>query len=475
MFAGRFGLLACAVAAVGSGCGHARTRPALQEGNPGACATSDLDRAWTEVSEIEARPPDDGGTRLRAAAHVVGQALYCRGLYVAALASFQRAGTGDGGGWAEVDRLIAGRDAAAHVPTLRWLLLLARRFPQWDDVADTIGRYDRAQLDDPTLADVRDELHYQAARAAYRRGDFKGALALLATVAPDSASFVYAKLLEGAVHVREYHATPAVAAFEAAQQAVAQRVAAQGGGPAIAAARDLAAISSARTFYSAGQYPQALLRYDRIAAGSPYWLETRLEHAWTQFQLEAWAKAVADLEPLLRRPDAVAPEMAAEALLMKASIAAGEGHAAERTNGVRQFMRIYPARAQQLRNLASAHPNDDEMFDVGRKILEGRSGLPPGLEAAARGALTDVKLTAAVEMVDELAREIAALDGATYAPTTLPARRALRDDLAARQRDTVTRAASRFRNRLIRSAEALRILYKRALNLQMGQLRSQRD
>jgi hypothetical protein len=75
-------------------------------------------------------------------------------------------------------------------------------------VLDKIGKYNRAELDQPALETVRDELYFLLGKYNYNKGKFKEAVSLFNAVSPKSEFYVQAKLFEGATHVREYEARP---------------------------------------------------------------------------------------------------------------------------------------------------------------------------------------------------------------------------------------------------------------------------
>ena len=79
---------------------------------------------------------------------------------------------------------------------------------------------------------------------------------------PSSEFYVQAKLFEGATHVREYKAKPAVESFKEVL-----RVGAESTTRKVKPFEDLANLSLARTFYSTGQYELAAKYFDRVSHG----------------------------------------------------------------------------------------------------------------------------------------------------------------------------------------------------------------
>jgi len=113
------------------------------------------------------------------------------------------------------DRIVQKGAAHPHYnETLQWLAALTRDVPDSAGVLEKIGKYDRAELENPQLSTVRDELYFLLGKFNYQKNKFKEAVDLFNMVNPKSPFYVQAKLFEGATHVREYNAKPAVEAFK---------------------------------------------------------------------------------------------------------------------------------------------------------------------------------------------------------------------------------------------------------------------
>ena len=138
-------------------------------------------------------------------------------------------------------------------------------------------------------------------------------------VNPKSPFYVQAKLFEGATHVREYAAKPAVDAFKEVL-----RVAEESSDPKIRPFQDLANLSLARVFYSTGQFVLATKYFDRVSPESYDWPNSLFESSWANFMLKqaGYSKALGNIHTL-RAPFFeyfIKPESAAEALTVKATI-----------------------------------------------------------------------------------------------------------------------------------------------------------
>src|SRR4029079_18588588 len=153
----------------------------------------------------------------------------------------------------------------------------------------------------------------------YNKGKFKEAVSLFGAVSPKSEFYVQAKLFEGATHVREYEARPAVDSFKEVL-----RVGAESSDSKVKPYEDLANLSLARTFYSTGQYDLAVKYFDRVSMESYDWANNLFEASWANFRLaqKGYSKAFGNIHPL-QAPffeNSIKPESVAEALTVKATI-----------------------------------------------------------------------------------------------------------------------------------------------------------
>ena len=75
------------------------------------------------------------------------------------------------------DRIVQKGAAHPHYnETLQWLAALTRDVPDSAGVLEKIGKYDRAELDNPQLSAVRDELYFLLGKFNYTKNKFKEAV-----------------------------------------------------------------------------------------------------------------------------------------------------------------------------------------------------------------------------------------------------------------------------------------------------------
>src|SRR3954470_8760480 len=203
--------------------------------------------ASIELYKVVEGESGDSEPNKQKAEFVMGKTLYKLKFYSASLSYF--------------DKIVQKGAAHPHYnETLKWLASLSREVSDSAGVLDKIGKYNRAELEQPALESVRDELYFLLGKYNYNKGKFKEAVSLFNAVSPKSEFYVQAKLFEGATHVREYEARPAVESFKEVL-----RVPADGSDSKVKPFEDLANLSLARTFYSTGQYDLAVKYFDRVS------------------------------------------------------------------------------------------------------------------------------------------------------------------------------------------------------------------
>jgi tetratricopeptide (TPR) repeat protein len=331
----------------------------------------------------------------------MGKTLYKLHFYSAAISYF--------------DRIVQKGAAHPHYnETLQWLAALTRDVPDSAGVLEKIGKYDRSELENPQLSTVRDELYFLLGKYNYQKNKFKEAVELFNAVNPKSPFYVQAKLFEGATHVREYHAKPAVEAFKEVL-----RVAEDSSDPKVKPFQDLANLSLARVFYSTGQFVLATKYFDRVSPDSYDWPNSLFESSWANFMLKeaGYSKALGNIHTL-RAPFFeyfIKPESAAEALTVKATIYFYNCLYDRASDAMSEFDETVPEIKKGLDDLLKKNQDNAQFFDAAVKIRMGRSGMKSVVERAARAVLTDRSLAKRFEYVRELDKELSQHDKADVA------------------------------------------------------------
>ncbi len=372
------------------------------------------------------------------------------------------------------DRIVQkGNSHPFYNETLQWLAALTHDIPDSAGVLEKIGKYDRSELENPQLAAVRDELYFLLGKYNYQKNKFKEAVELFDMVNPQSPFYVQAKLFEGATHVREYDAKPAVAAFKDVL-----RVAENSSDPKVRPFEDLANLSLARVFYSTGQYALAAKYFDRVSRDSYDWPNSLFESSWANFMLKdaGYSKALGDIHTL-RAPFFeyfIKPESAAEALTVKATIYFYNCLFDRASDAMDEFDETVPEIKKGLDELLKQHQDNAEFYDLAVKIRAGRSRMNPVVERAARAELLDRSLAKRFEYVRELDKEMAQYDKADPTWKATAVANNVFSDLGVNRALMVAAAGDLARKRVERLDNELSALITRVIKIKYEILEGQK-
>ena len=190
-----------------------------------------------------------------------------------------------------------------------------------------------------------------------------------------SEFYVQAKLFEGATHVREYKAKPAVDAFKEVL-----RIGAESDDPKVKPYEDLANLSLARMFYSTGQYDLAAKYFDRVSTDSYDWANSLFEASWANFMLrqDGYSKALGNIHTL-QAPffdNYIKPESVAEALTVKATIYFYNCQYDRAEDAIDEFRESFEPLFLELKKMVDATTANDQFFELAVKIRKGDFRLP---------------------------------------------------------------------------------------------------
>jgi tetratricopeptide (TPR) repeat protein len=391
----------------------------------------------------------------------MGKALYNMKFYSASLSYF--------------DRIVQkGPGHAYYNATLRWLASLSRQLPDSTGILEKIGKYQRSELDQPALEKVRDELYFLLGKFYYQKGQFKEAVELFSAVPTSSEFYVQAKLFEGATHVREYQAKPAVESFKEVLRAAAEST-----DPKVKPFEDLANLSLARTFYSTGQFELAVKYFDRVSQESFDWANSLFEASWANFMLKqkGYSKALGNIHTL-QAPffeNYIKPESVGEALTVKATIYFYNCLYDRAESAITEFNGVYPQLFQDLTKMISANTDNAALFELAAKIRKGSSGLPEQTEQAARAVLSDRSLVKRFEYVVELSREIDQHENAEASWKNTNIAQTILADLTLQRSLAINEAGDLSRRRIKRLTDELAQLIKRVIKIEYEILQGSRS
>jgi len=369
----------------------------------------------------------------------LGKSLYKLQYYAVSLATFSEIVT-------------AGPAHPYHKLTLPWLASLSRELPEGAGVLEKVGTYKPTDLEDSAFDEVRDELYYLLGRFYYQKGDLGQAIALLGQVPDNSNYYIPAQFFLGVAETREFHGPQAVEAFKNVlrkniqlreqfakdkkkrkKEAKAKaKLAKKKKGKQLAGEveelsfeeemqryEERANLALGYIFYQVGKYDTALKYYDKIPLESPYWLDSILANAWTEFRLVEVEPEKANIHyqrtlgyiHTLNAPffyDYLYPE----SIILKAVTYYFNCRYQPAKLAIEEFNRRYPKTRDDLKNLLSQAPEDFALFDLSVKIRNSESKLDPFVEEVAQKSLQDKTLEKNYAFVNELVREQGALEEA---------------------------------------------------------------
>ena len=416
--------------------------------------------ASIELSKVVEGESGDSEPNKQKAEFWMGKALYNMKYYSASLSYF--------------DRIVQkGPSHAYYNATLKWLASLSRQLPDSTGILEKIGKYNRAELDQPALEKVRDELYFLLGKFYYQKGNFKEAVELFQAVPATSDSYVEAKLFEGATHVRQYEAKPAVESFKEVL-----RTAAQSEDPRIQPYSDIANLSLARTFYSTGQFELAVKYFDRVSQDAYDWANSLFESSWANFMLKdkGYSKALGNIHTI-QAPyfdEYIKPESVAEGMTVKATIYFYNCQYDRAEEAIGDFNAIYPDVFQELKKLITGTQDNGDLYEVAVKIRKQTSGLPEQVERAARGVLGDLTIGRRFDYVRELDNELKRYDKADASWKSTNIAQNVFADLTLQRSLAVNEAGDLARRRLKRLTEELAQLIKRVIKIEFEILAGQK-
>jgi TolA-binding protein len=414
--------------------------------------SEDFFSASIELNKVCEGESGDSEANKQKAEFWMGKSLYNMKFYSASLSYF--------------DRIVQkGASHAYYNATLKWLASLSRQLPDSTGILEKIGKYQKAELEQPALEKVRDELYFLLGKYYYQKGQFKEAVELYSSVPSTSEWYVQAKLFEGATHVREYQAKPAVDAFKEVLKA-----AADSSDPKVKPYEDLANLSLARTFYSTGQFELATKYFDRVSQESYDWANSLFEASWANFMLKqkGYSKALGNIHTL-QAPffeNNIKPESIAEALTVKATIYFYNCLYDRAEGAIGEFNAVYPDLFRELSKVVATNTDNAALFELAVKIRKGKSGMPDVIERAARAVLSDTSLRKRFEYVDSLDMQLAIHDKADPSWKSTNIAQTILADLTLQKSLAMNEAGDLSRRRIKRLTDELAQLIKRVIKIE---------
>lgn len=282
-----------------------------------------------------------------------------------------------------------------------WLVVIARRLPGDVEMLRRVAAFSEL-FPDRIEEKYRDEMAFLLGQHYYNVGELELALRYLGFVTEASAYHPRALFLQGVTHVRRYEAEPALLSFNALIEA------AEGdrGNDELRALSDLATLSMARTYYSAGDYANALTYYGEIPQQSRYWLDALFESSWAYFQRDEFNRALGNLHSL--NSPFFNDEYYPEAPILQAVNFFTNCRFDEVRATIDEFDLVYPPLREQLETTVAGLADNEAYYQFLLDLTEQQERrFDPKLQQIVNATLNDRTIRNALDFVAELDRELA--------------------------------------------------------------------
>jgi tetratricopeptide (TPR) repeat protein len=355
--------------------------------------------ASIEFYKVTDKQTQDSEANRQRAEFFMGKTLYQMGFYAGSLAQFEKI-------------VNAGDAHRYHGATLKWLAALSRVLPETSGILDKIGSYQPEQLDDPVMAEVRDELYFLLGRHFYQKAKFDEAIDLFGRVDAKSPFYVRAKFFEGVTHVRKYEGKPAVDAFKQIL-VIAEEKPKWFTRDEIDTYQELAELQMARIFYSTQQYDKSIKYYEKLDQDSPDWLNTLFEASWAYFMKTNNSKALGNIHTL--NAPYFENTFWPESILLKAVIYYKYCLWDRALEAVAEYNQNFKPLRQNLKDILGKYDDNAEFYDYIQKIFDNKAGLDQTTQRLVLSVLGDKTLKKTFDWVTELDKELAMLQKADQA------------------------------------------------------------
>jgi len=359
----------------------------------------DFYSASIEFNKVIMKETSDSEANRQRAEFFMGKTLYQMGFYAGALA--------------QLEKIVNAGDAHRyHGATLKWLAALSRVLPETSGILEKIGTYQPEQLDDPVMAEVRDELYFLLGRNFYRKAKFDESIDLFRRVGNQSPFYVRAKFFEGVTHVRKYEGRPALEAFKEIL-VIAEEKPKFYTQDEIATYQELAHLQMARIFYSTQQYDKSIKYYEKLDQDSPDWLNTLFEASWAYFMKTNNSKALGNIHTL--NAPYFETTFWPESILLKAVIYYKYCLWDRALEAVAEYNQNFKPLRQNLKEIIGKYDDNAEFYEYIQKIFDNKAGLDPTTQRLVLSVLGDKTLQKTFDWVTELDKELAMLQKADQA------------------------------------------------------------
>ena len=159
-----------------------------------------------------------------------------------------------------------------------------------------------------------------------------------------------------------------------------------------------------------------------------------------------------------------------EAYILKAVIYFNRCNYDRSQEAINEFNAIYPDLRKEVDGILGKYPDNAQFYDYILKIKSGEAGLSERAQNAAAGALADRSLLKNIEWVNELDRELKAIDKADPAWKSTAVAGNILQDLTLQKSLAANDAGQLARNRLTRLSSEIQDLMKQSIKIEIEAL-----
>ncbi len=344
--------------------------------------------------------------------------------------------------------IAAGSSHPYFEPSAPWMISIARELPGDAEMLYRVAAFSEL-FPDRIEEKYRDEMAYMLGEHYLQVGELEEALRYLNLVSEVSPFFDRSLFLAGVTYVRLFDAESAVLRFGRLLQRTER-----GRTPEERRLHELAMLSAARTYYSAGDYPNAMAFYEDIERDSEYWLDSLFESSWAYFQADQYNRALGNLHSL--NSPFFNDEYYPEAPVLQAVIFFMNCRYEEAREVVDEFGYVYPPLRDELREAREDLTTDEDHYQFLVDVLDAQERrFDPRLQQIVNATLSDSTLSDAIAFIDELDRELLLIESADPAWADYDLANYLYGEILATRDLSMQDAGRLVRSRLDKIAEEL--------------------
>ena len=202
----------------------------------------------------------------------------------------------------------------------------------------------------------------------------------------------------------------------------------------------------------------------RARARRPTGCASLFEASWAYFQDDGDSKALGNIHTL--NSPYFENEFYPERCILKAVIYFKRCNYDRSQEAINEFNDIYPDLRKEVDAILAKYPDNAQFYDYVLKIKSGEAGLSERVQNAAAGALSDRTLLKNIDYVNELDRELKAIDKADPAWKSTAVAGNILQDLTLQKSLAANDAGKLARNRLQRLSSEIQELIKQAIKIE---------